>query len=122
MPTTRSLSRPTERPSRLPIWCLPLAVLLLLPSPSYVSAQGVLQGLRDDVRQPSPPSTDSDWDDDWDHGHGRKDDHWCDCDDDDDHGLGDLIGWVTVGTVTSPYWAPRGMVGDDSFDPGYFAR
>lgn len=97
-------------------------VLSLLPTP-LASAQGSLQGLRDDVRRPSPPSSseDDDDDDDW-HGGYHSHDHCHDCDDDHDGGLGELVGTAIVVTVTSPYWLPRGLVGDDSLDSGYFAR
>jgi hypothetical protein len=121
MPTTRLPSRPIERPLKLPIWSLALAAVLFMPSPPCVSAQGILQGLRDDVRRPEPPSTKPDWEDDR-HDHHRHDDCWCDCDDDDNQSLGEVIGWLTLEAVTSPFWVPRGMVGDDTFDPGYFAR
>lgn len=122
MPTARSLYKSTERllkPATMG-GCLAVA-FLLLPSP-VASAQGVLQGLGEDVRRPSPRSSSEDEDErnrrHWDY----DDDHCHDCDDRNNDGLGELVAVVTLGAVSSPFWGPRLMIGDDSFEPGYFAR
>jgi hypothetical protein len=82
-----------------------------------------LGSLRDDVRTARPEAPEEpreqrrdrdDCDDDsiWD-----SDDDCDDCDD-GDNGLYALIG---LG-ITSPFWAPAAMIGDDYAQPGYFAH
>lgn len=44
------------------------------------------------------------------------------CDDDDDDGWNELLGRIFFVGATSPFWAPRSALDDDSFDPGTFAR
>jgi len=89
-------------------------------------AQGLLQGLREDVRAPdgSPPSQDSAHDrpaeDDDD---GRQQGRSCWSDDDEEGtsfmlGIGKLAFW----TVTSPVWLPKSLINDPTFGPGDFAR
>ncbi len=125
MPTARLLPRPAEHRLKPTVFggCLAMASLLL--SPQVASAQGVLQGLGQDVRRPSPPSSAAEEEKETEkkrrRGY-RYHDHCHDCDDDNDGGLAELVAVVTLGTVTSPFWGPRSMVGDDSLDPGYFAR
>jgi hypothetical protein len=50
------------------------------------------------------------------------DDHHHDayCDDDDD--WDSLLGHMFLIGATAPFWAPRSVVNDESFDPGSFAR
>lgn len=108
-------------------WELPLALLFVLAvSPSVWSAE-TLANLRSDVRTPptgdsDPPreqERDRDRDDHHDDG-SPWDDQYCDeCDDDD----GDvaLLGLIGLG-ITSPFWGPAMVIGDDYKQPGYFAH
>ena len=110
----------------------PLVVCLMMAgtfhvSTSFAFAQSTLQNLRDEVRQSSSGEDKSDdRDDDREEMRRNRRRHfWDDCDDDDDddkHGFRQALGQAIAFTLTSPYWLPRGMVADDSFAPGYFAR
>jgi hypothetical protein len=114
-----------RRPSRL----LPLTLWIgCLLAGETSSAQGLLQGLRDDVRSASGDSA---------RDGGKGDEHakkprdkdcdgssnWLDDDQDDADtslvlGIGKLAFWA----ATSPVWLPKSLLDDTSFDPGCFAR
>ncbi|NQT39165.1 MAG: hypothetical protein HQ581_16820, partial [Planctomycetes bacterium] len=102
------------RPFALGIALLLVATLLVSTAP----AQGVLGGVRSDVRNPPPPSPPApasppkrdDRDDD--HHHHSHSDYHDDCDD----GTAELYllgGVLAVVTVTSPLWLPRHLMQDD---------
>ena len=81
-------------------------------------ADGILQGLRDDVRNPFPSSSGGSGDDD--RRHHYYDDH-CD---DNDGGFYTFVGQVFLFGVTSPVWGPVAALDDDpfKFDGLYFPR
>lgn len=98
------------------------ALALCLGTVQSAYSDETLAGLRDDVRSaptsaPDPPEKRDrdDCDDDasiWD-----NDEECCD-DEDSDWGLGGLLGLA----ITSPFWGPPIVIGDDYSQPGYFAH
>ena len=127
MLTIRFWRKSIESPFGLACLGFALSLAFLLLPTRAASAQGMLQGLREDVRRPSSPSSDEKEEKKKEKKRHRgyvyyNDDHCHDCDDDDDSGLGELFAMLTLGTVTSPFWVPRGIVADDTWDSGYFAR
>lgn len=114
----RAIFRPGGR--ALPAAAFLLAVWGVTPA----AGQGRLGELRDGVRLPPPPSSSSggssapraepDWHHD-DHDHHHHHHHW------DDEATGDLYafaGLVMLAGVTSPFWAPHGLI-DEGFDAEY---
>lgn len=91
------------------------AILALFPWPAVSRGDYQFDTLRNDVRvdRPDPPADSPP----------RRDDD-CDCDDDDwwdddDSADGALWGGLVV-AVTSPFWAPPAIIGDNYGNSGYF--
>lgn len=105
-------------------------VVGVLAGPALSVASGqLLQQLRDEVRLPSTsaePATPSEPEKPR-----KKESSRGDCHDggsylhgsqDDDSGLVKGALALSLVAATSPFWIPRGVIGDDSLDAGYFAR
>ncbi|PHR91856.1 MAG: hypothetical protein COA78_33940 [Blastopirellula sp.] len=107
------------------VFLLTILSLVILNCSSTIQAQGLLSAVSDESRAGSAPSSSSD---------DEKDDD----DDDDDHhnshsshgsshghydGAGVMMGLYATGVVvTSPYWIPIAITGDDYTQPGLFQR
>jgi hypothetical protein len=104
----RSLSRHVS--------CALVVLWLALGASPTSRADGILQGLRDDVRSPSSSSSGGSDDDDRHH-------HYHD-DDDDGGGFHAFVGRALFYGVTSPVWGPVAALDDDlsKFDGLYFPR
>jgi hypothetical protein len=46
----------------------------------------------------------------------------ADCDDDEEDTLSEFFGSAFLAGLSSPFWAPRAVIGDDTLEPGYFLR
>jgi hypothetical protein len=89
--------------------------------------QGLLQQLRDEVRDSSGSAADAPSGDAEKPRHNdRHRDGSCSLHTaehgDDFAGLWTAAAWVTLGAVTSPFWGPRLLIDDDSFDAAWFTR
>jgi hypothetical protein len=95
---------------------LAVCAVLALLSPGLAAAQ-TFETLRSEVRQPSPASSSGPG-----QAAGRGSDRKGCADDGDEDGLWEGIAALTLLAVSTPYWVPRRVVGDDAWAAGYFAR
>ena len=89
---------------------IPVALAIFVSAERAALGQGILDRVREDVREPSPetPSSDSDYSHSHDRGHGHSRPH-CGCDDDDCN----VFGEIGKAIVLSPFWLPHTATGDD---------
>lgn len=108
------MHRPIRSLSR-DIACVLLVLWVVVGASTESRAEGILQGLRDDVRSPSSSSSGGSRD-----RHHYYDDH-CE---DNDGGFYTVFGQVCFYGLTSPFWGPMAVLDDDlsKFDGLYFPR